>query len=473
VKRRENNRGDGMAKKTSIVILTYNQVEMTKRCIDSIREHTPENYELIVVDNHSTDDTVSYLKKQKDIRCIFNDENKGFAGGCNQGIEISTGDYVLLLNNDTVVTKGWLGNMIRVIEKDKVGLVGPVSNYVSGTQQIPVHYRTMDQLPEFAAAYTKQMENKDKQVLRLVGFCLLIKREVIDDIGILDELYVKGSFEDDDYCLRAAIAGYQLRIALDSYVHHEGHVTFNNNDDLNLQHLYWINRAKFIEKWNGDLIYYLFTRPEIIEMVPTDAKRILDVGCAAGATGIELMNRQDCQVFGIELNEQVAQIAKGNYVDVKVGDLEQVKLEYPEDFFDTIIFADVLEHLKDPWALLEKFHAHLKPSGTIVCSIPNIGHAEALMPLLKGDFTYVPAGILDRTHLRFFTAKTVKTLFPDHLFEIEFINSKVMGVDQKTELFLQEVSHLGKRFGIELDGLADRSRTYQLLVNVKKAYKSK
>ncbi|MXQ54877.1 glycosyltransferase [Shimazuella alba] len=457
-----------MSKKTSIVILTYNQVEMTKRCIDSIREHTPENYELIVVDNHSTDDTVSYLKEQKDIVCIFNDENRGFAGGCNQGIEISTGDYVLLLNNDTVVTSGWLSSMIRVIEKEKVGLVGPVSNYVSGAQQISVSYQTMEQLPAFADAYTQQMKNKDKQVLRLVGFCLLIKREVIEKIGVLDELYVKGSFEDDDYCLRAAIAGYQLRIALDSYVHHEGHVTFNNNQDLNIQHLYWLNRAKFIEKWNGDIIYYLFTRPEIIDMVPTDAKRILDVGCAAGATGVELMNRQDCQIFGIELNEQVAQIARGNYEDVRVGDLEKLTFEYPENYFDAIVFADVLEHLRDPWALLKQFHHYLRPGGTVICSIPNIGHAEALIPLLKGDFTYVPAGILDQTHLRFFTAKTVPTLFPDHLFQIESIAPKEMGVEKNTELFLQEVSHLGKRFGIELDQLAERARTYQLLVKAKK-----
>ena len=101
-----------MAKLTSIIIPTYNQLEYTRWCLDSIRYYTGEPYELIVVDNGSTDGTVEYLWSQEDIRFIHNRENKGFAGGCNQGISHSAGDYVLLLNNDTVVASGWLGNMI-------------------------------------------------------------------------------------------------------------------------------------------------------------------------------------------------------------------------------------------------------------------------------------------------------------------------------------------------------------------------
>jgi 2-polyprenyl-3-methyl-5-hydroxy-6-metoxy-1,4-benzoquinol methylase len=93
------------------------------------------------------------------------------------------------------------------------------------------------------------------------------------------------------------------------------------------------------------------------------------------------MNRQDCRIYGIELNEQVAQIARGNYEDVKVGDLEKLRFEYPENYFDAIVFADVLEHLRDSWTLLKQFHPYLRPDGTVICSIPNIGHAEAWMPL--------------------------------------------------------------------------------------------
>lgn len=248
--------------KTSIIILTHNQLDITKQCLNSIRKHTPEAIELIIVDNNSTDGTVAYLQKQTDLKTIFNEKNLGFAKGCNQGFGVATGDNILFLNNDTVVTENWLGNMLRLLHSNaKIGLVGPVTNYISGPQQIPVTYKSLDGLELFAQNHCKWHAGSFTRVMRLVGFCLLIKREVLEEIGLFDERFGFGNYEDDDLCLRAAIQGWQLFIALDSFIHHIGSVTIFNCEDTKYRNLLEENSKVALDKWGFDIVSYLFNTP--------------------------------------------------------------------------------------------------------------------------------------------------------------------------------------------------------------------
>lgn len=460
----------GSKMKTSIIILTYNQLYLTKQCLESIYRHTnEEDIEIIIVDNGSTDGTIDYLKSKSALRTIFNKDNLGFAKGCNQGLDIATGDTILFLNNDTIVTHNWLDSMINLLySHPKVGMVGPVSNYVSGAQQIPVDYTNLDGIQSFADSYCKEQQGRSKYVLRLVGFCLLVKKEVLKKIGGFDERFLYGSFEDDDLCLRTLQEGYQLKIACDSFVHHHGHATFTGNKDLNIQHLFNINRHKFIDKWKIDLSYYVHPRPEIVNLVPLEAKKILDIGCGAGATGLEILNRQECELFGIELNTLAGSFAKNYFQRIDIADIERFELPYEKAFFDVIILADVLEHLKNPWQVVKNLSYYLKPSGSLVCSIPNITHAEALYPLLLGKWEYVDAGILDRTHLRFFTPQTVQSLFPSDLFEIQSHTNKYIAIDSKLQLFFSELSFLGEKFGFPMNHLTDYTNIYQMLIHAKK-----
>jgi len=170
---------------TSIVMLTLNELEYTKKCIDSIERLTPEAYELIVIDNGSTDGTVEYLRTKPGIVVISNSENRGFGGGCNQGIAIARGERVMLLNNDTVVTSGWLAAMHRALDADpRRGIVGPRSNHVADSQRIAeVGYDvwSLDGLEKFAADWTQTHDRVGHQLIRLIGFCMLIRREVLDE----------------------------------------------------------------------------------------------------------------------------------------------------------------------------------------------------------------------------------------------------------------------------------------------------
>jgi GT2 family glycosyltransferase len=260
-------RGDPDNMLTSIVILTHNEWAVTKACLESIRLHTPEPYELIVVDNGSTDETSQSLKDQQDVKLIRNETNLGFPKGCNQGIEAASGDSVLFLNNDTVVTENWLKNLLRELYSDeRVGMVGPVSNYVSGQQQIPVKYHELSDLDRFAKEHCEQHSGQWVSARRLVGFCLLVKRSVLNEIGLFDERFGIGNYEDDDLCLRALQAGYSLRIVYDSFVHHVGHVTVRNITDVNFTQLLVQNKLKAAEKWGQNIHDLMFEMPITISL---------------------------------------------------------------------------------------------------------------------------------------------------------------------------------------------------------------
>jgi GT2 family glycosyltransferase/ubiquinone/menaquinone biosynthesis C-methylase UbiE/Tfp pilus assembly protein PilF len=216
----------------SIVILAHNQLTCTRDCLASVERHTDWPHELVLVDNGSDDGTTEYLQEyargRQNVRLVRNLDNRGFAAGNNQALALAKGDYLLLLNNDTVVTPGWLDEMLAILANHpEVGIIGPMSNRVSGPQLVAkVPYRNERQLINFVERWRSEHAGRSRPVTRLVGFCLLFRREVLQQIGGLDERFGSGNFEDDDFCLRARLAGFQVRLAEGSFVHHLGGQTF-------------------------------------------------------------------------------------------------------------------------------------------------------------------------------------------------------------------------------------------------------
>lgn len=240
---------------TSIVILTFNQLEFTKECLKSIQRHTPEPHEMIFVDNGSTDGTVPWLKSQAGgagtIRIIENGSNLGFATGCNQGIEASRGEFIMLLNNDVIVTEGWLGGMLHCLHRDSsIGIVGPMTNNISGTQKVPeAPYDDRSAIDSFAADFRRRNRHRRIPQRRIVGFCMLFRRELVERVGLLDESFGSGNFEDDDFCLRAELEGYRNVVAGDVFIHHAGSATFKGNN-MDFAEAMTGNMKLFNEKWS-------------------------------------------------------------------------------------------------------------------------------------------------------------------------------------------------------------------------------
>ena len=236
--------------KVSIVVLTYNQIEYTRQCVDSLIAHTRQPYELILVDNGSRDGTPEYLRSIAGAKVILNSENLGYAAGNNLGIAVAEGDYIVLLNNDAIVTEGWLDRLVAPMERDRsIGFVGPRSNYVAGAQLLTdIPYSSTDGLAAFAAERARAYAGQGSPTAFVVGFCLVLRREVAQRIGGLDPVFGSGNFEDNDYCLRAILAGWSGWIADDVFVHHYGHRTFIG-ENIDWQRAMYRNAGLFAEKW--------------------------------------------------------------------------------------------------------------------------------------------------------------------------------------------------------------------------------
>lgn len=243
--------------RVSVVVLCYNQLDYTRKCVESILNNTAyPNYEIVLVDNNSTDDTSIYLQelveKHQNIKIVLNKTNRGFAGGNNDGIDVSNGEYLILLNNDTLVTRGWMTNMVKHCRaNEKVGIVGAVTNSIGNEAQIPVEYTDIEDMPAFAYGYTAAHMNEiypHDGVLAM--YCVMFSRHLVDVIGKLDENYGIGMFEDDDYSLAASRAGFDLILPEDVFIHHFGSVSFKKIEAETHRDLFEKNKAYFEQKWH-------------------------------------------------------------------------------------------------------------------------------------------------------------------------------------------------------------------------------
>ncbi len=244
--------GRGLA---SIIIPCLNQLNFTRQCVAALLRHTRAPFELIFVDNGSDDGTAAYLTGVQDaasatVKVLRNAENRGFPAACNQGLAAARGEYLVLLNNDAVVTDGWLDQLVALADSDaSIGMTGPMSNYVSPPQSVgQVSYADLEQMQRFAAAWRAENRGTWFTTLKLSGFCLLVKRRLYDAIGGLDERFGIGMLEDDDYAARARRAGFQCAVARDLFVHHFGSRTFVGAG-IDAAGLLKRNTDQFVAKW--------------------------------------------------------------------------------------------------------------------------------------------------------------------------------------------------------------------------------
>ena len=213
-------------KKVSIIIPTYNNLEYTKKCLEAIRKKTnKELYEIIVVDNASSDDTPLFLKSQKDIVYILNKKNNNFSGACNQGADIAKGEIFLFLNNDTEVHENWLEPLIDIIKKEKmIGAVGSKLLFSDGKIQHAGIAVFDSKIPEHIyrlSPANKKYVNKRREFQAVTAACIAIPKNIFDQVGGFDEYYRNG-YEDMDLCFKIGKAGYKIIYEPKSVVtHHE------------------------------------------------------------------------------------------------------------------------------------------------------------------------------------------------------------------------------------------------------------
>jgi GT2 family glycosyltransferase/glycosyltransferase involved in cell wall biosynthesis len=222
--------------------------------LDSLKPTLRRGDQVVVVDNGSTDATRDELMKYAWVDVVSNDENHGFARGCNEGASAARGDVIVFLNNDTIVHGSWLDELLAPFADPEVGAVGPRSNRVSGHQLVEdVPYRRDDvtAIGEFAEERLRAHRGSTSELARLVGFCMAVRAETFRAVEGFDEGYPIGGYEDDDLCMKLRTAGFRLMVAHGSYVHHSAHVTFDLNG-VDWRHQQHENQRRFKEKWGSE-----------------------------------------------------------------------------------------------------------------------------------------------------------------------------------------------------------------------------
>lgn len=241
--------------KVSAVVLTYNNLALTKDCLDSLEAYSDDvDLEIVIVDNASSDGSPAYLSSwatsRPAVKLILNSENRGFAAGNNQGLKAATGDYLVMLNNDTVVTRGWARRMVNHLRNaPEIGILGPLTNNIGNEARVDTRYTKLDEMHHEAEEITERNLGSWFELDTVAFFCAMLPRGTYERCGPISEDYGVGFFEDDDYCRRVQAAGLVVACAEDVFVHHHLSASFNKLGEEKKRVLFDTNRAIYESKW--------------------------------------------------------------------------------------------------------------------------------------------------------------------------------------------------------------------------------
>lgn len=426
--------------RVSVVIVNWNGLDVLRPCLAAIAANTLlDDYEVVVVDNgsheHGVEDAVRPYPK---VRLLREGVNHGFARGNNIGARAARGEFLYFVNNDTLPQQDWLRPLLELQQRwPRAGIVGSRLTDRDGITLHTGYYfdpsvnAYVEALRGFPAGAPQVSQARECEVY--AGCGVLIAKQLYEEVGGFGEEYFQG-YEDWDLCLKVRAKGYCILYCPESRVVHLENVSMKRLARRDRRRTKERNRAIFEERWRselyryrvprlpaylGDFGYYDLPRERLLAFMPPRLGRVLEFGCGAGALGGALKRQGRAEyVCGVERHPEAAERAKSRLDRVLAIDIERARLD--DDLpFDTLVLADVLEHLQDPWGTLFTARRYLKEGGLVVASLPNIAHYKVIRKLLRHVWRYEPGGILDRTHLRFFTRKSIEDLFLNAGFRIE------------------------------------------------------
>lgn len=360
----------------SVILLSHNLGEVTKACVESIHRNVRIPYEIIVVDNGSERCTVELLEEVKGIRLLKNTENLGFPAGCNQGMSEAKGEILWFLNNDTIVTRGSLERMVELLLSDeRIGIVGPVTNRISGKQKIAVDYDftpgvpTTDYAGIDAFAEKNAAENAGKvwKMMRLVGFSMLMRKADMEKMGGFDERMGIGTFEDDSISVKFAANGYQLLVARDAFIHHIGSASFLAAGGYPPG---GVQNQQTASKTAGLTIPdEVVLNDEMLKFIPEGTKRVLHAECGGGAYGL-YAEEKGIYAEALESNPVKAELAR-NYYAALTEYTPGVEFTFAGRDFDLIMVEKQYDS-EQAKTLVRSVTGAIRIGGRLILQVPGI-----------------------------------------------------------------------------------------------------
>lgn len=373
----------------SIVVLAYNKLEYTKLCVESILKYTENiNYELILVNNGSTDMTREYFDSLPMVKPLHLIKNVGVVNGFNEGMKIAEGKYTACVCNDFIFTPRWLENLLICIESDeRIGYVSPGASSISNLQQINGEYTNIDEMLQFAERYNHSDPRKWEERVRLLPCVLMVKTELLKQIDYYDPRFYYGEFSDDDISFRIRRAGYKLVYCKDTFTYHFGSVTVRD-DQINNNSMS-ISRDIFIEKFNLDSWTDAIFNPGLlnefsVKLSSTNAS-ILGVNTKCGGNPLQLKNMlkekglQDINITNYCLDKRYLEdiiTVSDHYIQ---GDMDHIEVDLKDKNFDYIIFESNSNNLNNYPQILGQLIALLNRGGQLAISLCYFDFDESIM----------------------------------------------------------------------------------------------
>ena len=385
----------------TIVLLLTGDVQEARMMQAYLQENYPgEEYERILVYCGEDAEALAFLDQEVSA-VLFDGRGAGIAASCNAALHHANGQEILFSAACYILVPSALLAMQRAAGgSDGASLVVPMMKDALGVdevQRLPADpgasYRDADGLHRFAERLSA---NRDTFfVSAVLDFCFLAQRQALLDIGGFSEEFHTTPFLMLDLCLRFWQMG-RSRIAACGAFAHRNEMAFPYSEQ---------DEATFIRKYGLKYPYSFLPRTDLLEMVDLQkpSLAVLEVGCACGATLLAIRNKNpEARLYGIEFNAQAAALAS-HFAVVESLDVETLDRPAWHEKFDYIILGDVIEHLREPQRAMKNLALLLKPGGCVLVSTPNVMHFSVFRMMLEGRWKYEDAGILDRTHLRFFT----------------------------------------------------------------------
>lgn len=400
---------------TTVVITTYNQKESLVRSLQWLA-HVSGISDIVIVDNGSTDGT-SDLPEIRGGGYIYFDEGfQSYGKAWNAAVDnFPMSETIVFMEPQYILGRACITRLIEVLQREKCGIAAPMGNGFEGCQEINID--TVDTLNRLEEAATGTFLHS----LDIAHGVWAISREALEENGRFEESLFDPQNVFMDYKLRLIQKGYQFMVCSNALVYNmfcECADTYasviSQRDD----------RETLKNKWHMNYFNLLPNRnlANLIEEEREAPIRVLEIGCDLGATLLEIRNKYpNSQLYGLEINESAADIAV-HLAQVQVGNIEDKEIPFTGTF-DYILFGDVLEHLRDPQGALRYCKEKLSEHRAIVACVPNLMHISVMRQLINGRFQYEDTGLLDRSHIHFFTYYQMILMFQEEGYMVEDVRN--------------------------------------------------
>lgn len=416
---------------------------------------------IIIAVNESEEDTAQWLSAGQYEYLWFDEGVQGYGKLWNTVLSnFETEDCIVFLEAGVYPEKGSLRALARALESERAAMASPSTNNFFPNERSAV--KSKEELLLLGRRGNRQRSGKTYDKILCSNWKMwAVRRDIFEQNGLFREELSHPEEVLTDYSLRMIQGGLAQIVCLYAYAYESFHQC---SEIYSVAEEWRFNARVFMKKEWGMNYFNLKPNRSLavrIQEGNEEEFKVLEVGCDLGATLVEIQNRfPKCKTYGLDINEAAVEIAK-HVTEAKYGNIDELRIPFREKF-DYIIFGDVLEHLRHPEEVVEMCRDSLNEDGCIIACIPNVMHISVMEQLLEGRFVYQDVGLLDRTHIHFFTYYEIMNLFRNAGYEVKDIDRRIFAISDREQAIVET-----------LLGLSDQTEewmytTFQYVVRAQK-----